>query len=237
VVRRADSDSAAHRYDRTWVAGVVALVLSPKHITADALVAGHLAFNSAVQEAINEVIAHISLLQLTPSPQEIDMLVSQVQAKVTKAIQANSTLGGLFVGLNWTATVLEFYTQDMIPSDPLDQVDFIQTNSIDPYGSLSLSGAISQARRSVGQGTLSHFDFIVQAVAGFADETYNHALVATGNGDVTEIWWPGDGGPVGQGSIGQFSSPIVALAGFYSADGFEHAIVATQDRRIPEIRW
>lgn len=225
------------------VAGVVAVALSAEDIRADALVAGHLAFNSAGREALNEVIAHISLAQPIPSQSEIDMLISQVGAKVSDAIAADSALGGFFVQLLFTVNVLEFYTQDMIPSDPLDQVDFIQTISLDPYGSFSVSGAISQARRSVGQGQLSHFDASLQAVAGFADETYKHALVAWGNGDVTpvwdvtEIWWPGYGGPIGQGTIGQFSSPIVALAGFYSGDGFGHAIVGTHDRKVTEIWW
>lgn len=216
-------------------AGVVAYAFTLGHLTAAAAEAGHQAFNSAVQSALEEAMTTVAV-HGTLSPQQITALLNQVQAKVTAAVVAKSTAWGLFVDIPYSAAVVAYYGQSQIPS-PFDQADFLQTTPANAYESLGVSGSISQARRTVGQGTLSHFGAGLKAVAGYTDPTYKHALVATGNGDITEIWYPGYGGPVGQGTIGQFSSPIVALAGFYSADGYQHAIVGTGDYQVTELWW
>ena len=136
------------------------------------------------------------------------------------------------------------YTQDDLPAAPFDQKDFDPTSAAGPalffsgtVGYIGLNGGISRSLRSVGQGVLSHFDSGVRAVAGYADPSeYQHAIVATVDGDVTELWWQGPGG-VGRGALSEFSEHITALAGFYSGDGYHHVIVATADGVLTELWW
>ena len=220
--------------------GVAVIVFDSGGLEADALVAGHAALNDAVLTALNDLIAG-----LPPFPQDvpqsvIDALVQAVHDKVDAAVRGSlDTWDKLHEWLfdnTWFGSAFAHFTQDDLPAFDPNQADFSLNAGASWVGWVGVNAAMSQSRRSVGQGVLSHFHSPVQAVAGYADPTFQHAIVATQDGRVTEIWWQGPGG-VGQGTLSTFASSIVSLAGFYSPDGYQHVIVATQDGVVTELWW
>jgi hypothetical protein len=96
----------------------------------------------------------------------------------------------------------------------------------------------------IGRALLAHFppSSTIVGVGGFfsGDDNYRHAIVATSNGNVTEIFY----NPyLGQGQVvlANFDpavSTIAGVAGFFSPDdNFRHVLVATSDGNIHEILY
>ena len=74
----------------------------------------------------------------------------------------------------------------------------------------------------------------MRAVAGFtSSDGFQHAIAATDDGALTEMYWQGSG-QVGSGFLTRFNSQIVGLAGYSSADGYQQVIVATDDGTVTE---
>lgn len=76
-------------------------------------------------------------------------------------------------------------------------------------------------------------------VASFltTDDDYAHAIIATTNDCITEVYWDHSHSWHSGGALadGCFSSPIVAVGGFYSSyDGYRHAIVGLGNGQIWE---
>jgi hypothetical protein len=226
--------------DLPGIFGVAAVAFDPGGLEADALEAGHAALNQAVQDALNDLIASLGPLHQEVSDAEIDALVKTVQGKVDSAVHGaldfwDKVKEKLF-DLVWFGSAVFHNTQDDLSPHPLDQKELISTFPSGTVGWIGVSGAYARERRTVGQGVLSHFESRVRAVAGYSDDTYQHAIVATADGGVSEIWWQGPGG-VGQGLLSHFQSAVTALAGFYSPDGYHHVIVAAEDRSVTELWW
>jgi hypothetical protein len=77
----------------------------------------------------------------------------------------------------------------------------------------------------------------VQAVAGFtSSDGYLHAIAATDDNALTEIYWQGSAAP-GSGFLIGLSHQIVGLAGYGTLDGYQHVIVATDDGAVTEVYW
>jgi hypothetical protein len=77
-------------------------------------------------------------------------------------------------------------------------------------------------------------------VAGFytPDDSCCHAIVGTRTGDVFEVYYQGDPGPLSPRVMLNSFSDVVDVGGFYSPDdGYRHAIVATGDGRVSEIYY
>jgi hypothetical protein len=231
--------------DVAGIFGVLALVLDPSGLPANAIEAGHAALNESVQTALNNLITQLPPLPVRIPPEDIDTAAKAIAKAVESAIEsALSTLQGIkeyffdttaygYIQTNFKQDDLQ--PQDVAPGD-VNQVEFTNTFTWAYPGAVGVNGAFSRARREVGQGILSHFDSGVRAVAGYSDPSYQHAIVGTGDGKVTEIWWQGSGG-TGQGTLTQFTSGIVGLAAFYADDGYHHAIVGTDDGNVTELWW
>jgi len=234
--------------DVAGIFGAAVLVVQPSDLEEDALLAGHEALNEGVQTALDELIADLKPFQQDVTPNEIDALVAAVRSGIESAVKGAmdiwDKLYEKLFDLVLFGNTLVRYTQDDLPAAPFDQKDFDPTSVAGPalffsgtVGYIGLNGGISRSLRSVGQGVLSHFDSGVRAVAGYADPSeYQHAIVATDDGDVTELWWQGPGG-VGRGTLTHFDHGIIALAGYYSADGYQNVIVATSDNVVTELWW
>lgn len=218
------------------LAGVAVLAIDVTVLPDAAIEAGHNELNSAVQEALNEVIADLPPYQQQISPQEIAKRSQEVYQKVYNAIKHSlKPWQKVQNPVRWSASTLIYHSQDDLSPASLDQLDLEKETPAALIGTIGFTGAFSQSRRSVGQGLLGHFPSGVVAVAGFTDPAYQQALVATGDGNVREIWWQGSASP-GQGVLSHFASPVAALAGFYTPDGYDHAIVATGNE-VTELWW
>jgi hypothetical protein len=74
----------------------------------------------------------------------------------------------------------------------------------------------------------------VVALAGYyTPDGYQHALVATANGQVHEVYFNPTKG-ISQDVIAHFNN-VVALAGYYTPDGYQHALVATANGQVHEV--
>ena len=231
--------------DFPGIFGVLAVVLAPSALEADAMVAGHAALNDSVQTALNSLIAGLKPFQQMIDQKDIDAAIKAIGDAVEKAMQsALDTWDKIKEKFFDTVTyghILAYYTQDELPPQLLppfnvNQVEFNQMFTWAFPGVIGVNGAYARARRDAGGGILSHFSHRVVAVAGYADPTYQHAIVATDDGNVTEIWWQGAGG-VGQGTLSHFANGIVGLAGYYSGDGYQNVIVATNDGTVSQLWW
>ena len=86
-------------------------------------------------------------------------------------------------------------------------------------------------------------DIVVVGVAGFfsSNDNFKHAIVATRDGNVTEIFWNSQ--TKSQSNIGSGFQDIVGVAGYYSGNnvsfqvGFQHVILATNDGTLQRIFW
>ena len=231
--------------DFPGIFGVLAVVLAPGALEADALVVGHIALNDSVKEQLDNLIDGLKPFQQMISQGQIDAAVKAIGDAVDSAIHAAldtwDKIKEKFFDTVTYGHILAYYTQDDLPPQKLmpgevNQVDFTPTSPWAFPGTIGVDGAYARARRDVGQGILSHFGSSVRAVAGYADPAFQHAIVATDDGNVTEIWWQGPGGP-GQGTLSHFTSGIVALAGYYSGDGYQNVIVGTDDRTVSQLWW
>jgi hypothetical protein len=83
----------------------------------------------------------------------------------------------------------------------------------------------------------------IVALAGYQtpNDHFEHALVATRDGQVSEVFFgnPKFPGGKGQDVLARFASgSVVAVAGFYDpGDGFQHALVATTDGHLHEVKF
>jgi hypothetical protein len=231
--------------DVAGIFGVLAVVLDPSGLPANAIEAGHAALNEAVQTALDQLITELPPLPVTIPPGDIDeagkSIAAAVESAITSALSSlqaikeylfDTTASG-YIQTNFKQDDLQ--PQDVPPGD-VNQVEFTNTFTWAYPGTIGVNGAFARARRGVSQGILSHFDSGVRAVAGYADPSYQHAIVGTGDGKVTEIWWQGAAG-TGQGTLSQFTSGIVGLAAFYADDGYHHVIVGTDDGNVTELWW
>ena len=231
--------------------GVALVAVDPGALEDDALLAGHAAFNDAMQTALDDLISKLPPFQADVPPGEIDDLVKSVRAAIKTAVTGAidfwdkvhvALLGGPAFG-----STQAHYSQDELPAAEFDQKDFDPTSESGPAplaglsgrpSSVSLNGAISRSRRNIGgQGVLGHLPGRVEAVAGYTSpDGYQHAIAATNDGTITELYWQGSG-QVSSGVLTQFGRPVAGLAGYSSADGYQHAIAATNDRTVTEVYW
>ena len=224
--------------------GVALLVIDPGGLESDALLAGHAALNNGLQNGLNDLIT-----KLPPFPRNIDPtdLVKTLQDGIDHAIRGAMDFPDevhVFFDPALSGSTFAYYNQDELPAAEFDQKDFDPTADDGPApgewgggGRIGLKGAISRSRRSVGQGVLRQLTPQVRAVAGFTSpDGYQHAIAATYDGALTEMYWQGPG-QVGSGFLTRFSSQIVGLAGYTSADGYQQVIVATDDGTITEVYW
>lgn len=220
--------------------GVIAVVMDPSGLEADALEAGHAALNDSVLKALNDLIAGLRPFQQDITQPEIDAAVKAigdaVDSAIHHALDVWDKIKEEFFDTVTYGNILAYYTQDDLPPYPPNQQEFSKDFTWAYPGAVGINGAFSQSHRTVGQGILSHFGSGIRAVAGYADDTYQHAIVATDDGNITEIWWQGSGG-VGQGTLSHFSNGVVALAAYYSGDGFQNVIVATDDKTVTQLWW
>lgn len=95
----------------------------------------------------------------------------------------------------------------------------------------------------MGRAVLANFNPLVSSIVGIggffsSDDNFRHAIVGTGDGNVTEIFynpWVGQGQVV-LANFDPAISSVVGVAGFFSADdNFRHVVVATSDGKIHEI--
>jgi photosystem II stability/assembly factor-like uncharacterized protein len=98
-------------------------------------------------------------------------------------------------------------------------------NFLDPQGPLAQFGAGS-----------------VVALAGYytPGDGFEHAIVATSDGKVSEVFFgnPKYPGEKGQDVLARFDpSSIVSVAGYTTGDGFQHVLVLTTDGVVSELRW
>jgi kumamolisin len=99
------------------------------------------------------------------------------------------------------------------------------------------AGLLSRLGKTPGQDLRAQFEGIV-AVAGFdaRSDGFQHAVVATADGRLTEVYWgAGVPGPR-QDELAQFEG-IVAVGGYDGGDGIRHAVVATGDGKLAEVYW
>jgi 2-keto-3-deoxy-6-phosphogluconate aldolase len=74
-------------------------------------------------------------------------------------------------------------------------------------------------------------------LAGYYTDSdgYQHAIVATSDGVVHEVFFNPAAG-IGEDDLAQYAAgSIVAVAGYFTPDGYQHAIVATSDGQVHEI--
>jgi hypothetical protein len=239
--------------DAGGIIGVALVVVKPGGLESDQLVAGHAAFNDAMQSALNDMITNLPPLQSDPSPDQIAALVKAVRDAIEQAIRAamdwSDKLHAWFDPPQ-TGSTFAHFSQDELPLAEFAQKDFVPTSDHGPApfgwiasvippitGFIGLNGAISRWRRAVGQGVLRTLAAPVRAVAGFTSpDGFQHAIAATDDGTLTEMYWQG-AGQVGSGFLTRFNSRVVGLAGYTSADGFQQVIVATDDGTLTEVYW
>ncbi len=98
-------------------------------------------------------------------------------------------------------------------------------------------------QQGLGRTVLSNFDPAVSHIVGIGgffsnDDNFRHAIVATDDGNVTEIFFNPQQGQ-GQTMLTNFDpavSRIIGIAGFFSNDdNFRHVIVGTDDGKVHEI--
>ncbi len=228
--------------------GVALIVVAPGVIGSDALEVGHARLVPELQKRLDELIAKTDLHNL-PSEQDIQDLVDAVTSVVHDAVVDAMALWREIVSVAadrpWFGAAFALERQDALPADPLAQVDIeMGFRTVDPVpGSpagaqhfFGVTGSACRQERAAGTGVIGRFGSGIRAVAGFADETFQHVAVATGDGAVSEIWWQG-GAAVNQDNLAHFGSGVVALAGYCTPDGIKHVIVATEDRALTELWW
>jgi hypothetical protein len=233
--------------------GVALAIVQPGGLESDALLAGHTAFNDGMQSALNDMIINLPAFQPDVGPDQIDTLVKAVRGAIDQAIHGAMGFWDKVHGLldpPMFGNTFAHYSQDELPAADFDQKDFDPTSGHGPapfewlalltegiIGFIGLNGAISRSRRAIGQGVLRQLAPPVRAVAGFTSpDGYQHAIAATGDGALTEMYWQGSG-QVGSGLLTRFNSQIVGLAGYSSADGYQQVIVATDDGTVTEVYW
>ena len=90
---------------------------------------------------------------------------------------------------------------------------------------------------SLSSGPTTTFANGIRGISGYyAADGYQHAVVATGDGKLNEVFWkaPDSTSPRGQDVLDTFSG-IVGVAGYYAAgDRYQHVIVATADGNVWE---
>jgi hypothetical protein len=94
------------------------------------------------------------------------------------------------------------------------------------------------------QGTVASFAAgSIVSLAGYYGPTgdgYEHAIVATRDGKVSEVYFgnPKFPGGKGQDVLGQFDpGRLVGVGGYTTSDGFQHVLVLTTDGVLSELRW
>lgn len=235
--------------------GVALVIVQRGELEADILEAGQAALNDSLQNGLDDLIANHPAFQPDVGPDEIKKLTDAVDQAVDHAIHAAMDVGDWLHQLlsppKFGKTFARF-SQDQLPAADFDQNDFDPASDSGPAlfewlilegtkpigGFVGLGGAISRSRRNIGgQGVIGHFHGQARAVAGFTSpDGFQHAIAATDDGTVTEMYWQGSGQP-GSGTLTQFSHPVTGLAGYTSADGYQHAIVATGDGTVTELYW
>jgi hypothetical protein len=235
------------------ISGVALVVIRGGGLEADALAAGHAAFNDGMQNALNELIAKHRPLDPKIEPDETKTLFDAVQRAMSDAIAGAMDWKDKVHG--WLeppafASTYVYFSQDDLPTDDFDQQDFDPTSDHGPAlfpweweadpnvsGLVGLNGGVGRSRRATGQGVLRQLAHPVRAVAGFTSaDGYQHAVAATDDGALTEMWRlrPGE---IGSGLLARFTHQIVGLAGYYADDGYRHVIVATGDGNVTEVYW
>lgn len=236
------------------VFGVAIVLVQPGGLESDALLAGHKALNDSMQQALNGAVANLPPFPQNIPPDQINAVQAAVEGGMTTAIE------GAVDGF-WDSARLLFskpvfgktfalYSLDQLPTAAFDQRDLGPRSGIGPggfswsegpsvgVGPVGVNGAISISRRNVGQGVLHQFPPPVVAVAGFASpDGIQHAIAATNDGELTEMWWQGPG-QVSSGYLGNFDHQgIAGLAGYFGPDGYHHVIAATDDGTVYERYW
>jgi hypothetical protein len=145
---------------------------------------------------------------------------------VVEALEARLVLSSDFVGVAGYYTPSDGYQHALLATTDGTVREVFFGNPQDGNG--------------VHKDTLAHFSGGILGLAGYYNPSdgYQHALVATGDGTVHEVFFgnPQDGYVIHQDTLARFSGRIVGLAGYTTpSDGYQHALVATTDGTIHEV--
>jgi hypothetical protein len=149
------------------ISGVALVVIRGGGLEADALAAGHAAFNDGMQNALNELIAKHRPLDPKIEPDETKTLFDAVQRAMSDAIAGAMDWKDKVHG--WLeppafASTYVYFSQDDLPTDDFDQQDFDPTSDHGPAlfpweweadpnvsGLVGLNGGVGRSRRATGQ--------------------------------------------------------------------------------------
>lgn len=239
--------------------GFALLVLQPGGLDEDALVNGYTTFASSLQRGLDDFIANLPAGTTSVPDDLVRALVKGVHDAVHGAIQDTlnffEEIDALLLDQADDGNTFAYFSQDDLPAADFDQADLdpdadggpalidfpanvirLGTTTTTP-GQIRVNGSISRSRRIVGEGVLAPLPSASRAVAGYATpEGYQHAIAATADGSVTELYWLGDA-PAAQNQLARFDHEVVGLAGYVTADGFQHVIVPTADGTVTELYW
>jgi hypothetical protein len=119
------------------IVGALFVLLDQKDTPGDAIRAGHEAFAAAVDDALNRYVDSVTdITEISPTAEQIKVIVDQVQGQVTSAIRANVPL---YDALNSRDYLIGFGYQILGP----DQLRGIAGR---PYGSASFTNRIASSR-------------------------------------------------------------------------------------------
>jgi hypothetical protein len=234
--------------------GFALLLLQPAALPDEALRAGHATLADSLQQGLDDLIRDLPAGSTDVPQPLIDALENGISSAIERAIRA--AMSGLddVIGLvdqPQEGHTFAYLSQDDLPADDLDQADFepaeVSTISWPAFvngpgtttvdGVITLHGSIARSCRSVGEGVVAPSTSTPKAVAGYTTaEGYQHAIMATGDGNVTELYWFADA-PAAQNRLAHFDQGIVGLAGYATADGYQHVIVPTDDGIVTELYW
>jgi hypothetical protein len=237
--------------------GLAVVLVQPGNLEADALVAGHGALNEHMQTGLNDAIANLPPHATEVPANLIALVKNEVSGGVAGAVKPPWLFSldwwHLAIGKPVFGVTFGLFDLTVLPMDatPFDQTDLGPSSPGKQPGEFSWStgpslgvdavgftGAVQILRRNVGQGVLQRFPLPVVAVAGFSSpDGDQHAIAATNDGELTEMWWQGPG-QASSGYLAHFDHhEIVGLAGYFGPDGYQHVIAATDDGTVYERYW
>src|SRR5207253_5152994 len=91
----------------------------------------------------------------------------------------------------------------------------------------------------IHQDVLTNFSSDLNSIAGYyaSNEGTQHAIVATVDGALTEVYWRSGQG-VHQDTLATFPAGIIDVGAYFNPDeGTQHAIVAAVDGTLTEVYW
>jgi hypothetical protein len=201
------------------------VVLDPGGLEDDALVAGHVALNSSVQTALDDLMTQVGPNHQQITQQDIDAVVGAIQQKVHDAIV------GAFA--SQVVALASYYTADGYQ------------NVIVATANGDVSELWWQGGAAVGQGVIGHFnspvvDLGLIGVGAFSASSDNrqHVIAGMSNGNLREFFWtPGDSSGVHHDDLANLPDLKPVIDAHVDPSGYQHLIAATSDGNVQELYW